>query len=233
MQLAGGVQGRDALDNLAHDLADQGRVGSGALAREALAPGWPRESCQRVMAGSRLSERVDERAGRDHWLGCRRWSVNPNRPPTSPFISKTGGKAVRAEVVEQYRTAEQLHGEEPVFGAAGKELVQRDQVRVRDAGDAAEFLFEEVERGGADAAQGLERDGDAAVPVEGFVNYSHAAFADLANQIEAVRSFELWQAGRHGPVLTSGSRLRQIVQFLRGRNRADGLQCDLHGKSHS
>src|SRR5271163_4619143 len=166
------------------------------------------------MARGRLSKGAGERTG-----GITGWRA---RGRICITLGKSGHledrrKRVCAQVVEQYRTAEQLHGEEPVFGSSGEELVERDEVRVSDAGDAAEFLLEEVERGGADAAQGLERDRDAPVLIEGFVDHPHAALADFANQSEAVGAFDFGQTVRHVPVLTSWARFSRVPSAARAK----------------
>src|SRR5262245_18546186 len=61
---------------------------------------------------------------------------------------------------------------------------------MRNSRQAAELLFEQEQRIGAQVKQGLERDGDIAVAIMGFIHHPHAAFAQLATDDKAGISLE-------------------------------------------
>jgi hypothetical protein len=72
---------------------------------------------------------------------------------------------------------EQLHREEHVV-AGGDELVERDEVGMRDVGEGAELLLEAVEAVGIEPAQRLERHRHLALAIERLVDDTEAAGAD-------------------------------------------------------
>jgi hypothetical protein len=85
---------------------------------------------------------------------------------------------------------DQLHREEPLV-AFRQQLVQRDEVPVRDVGERSEFLLEAVEGGGVDVAQRLQRDRLIPLAIERFVDDAEAAGAEAAADLEACIAGEL------------------------------------------
>jgi hypothetical protein len=91
-----------------------------------------------------------------------------------------------AQVLVEADAGDQLHDDEPFVGAGAlaslvAELVEGDEVRVVEVGDAAKLVFESFDGGGVDRAEGL--DGDLfAARAGGLMDDAHAAVAEHASE---------------------------------------------------
>ena len=97
---------------------------------------------------------------------------------------------VPAHVLRERHPVHQLHREEPLV-AFRQQLVQRDEVRVRDVGQRPELLLESVERGGVDVPECFERDRQAVLAIERLVDDAEAAAAKAASDLESRVAGEL------------------------------------------
>jgi hypothetical protein len=90
------------------------------------------------------------------------------------------------EVGEQVVAVEQLHREEARI-AVDDEIVERDQVGMREVGEAAELALELVDLLDVGVRDGLERDTLTALAVLRFIDHSHAPRADAADHLVSPR----------------------------------------------
>ena len=100
-----------------------------------------------------------------------------------------GGGAFSLEVRKERNAVHELHREEPLLAVA-HELVELGQVGMGQVGERAEFLLEAVDRGGVRLLEHLERDGRAALAIEGLVDRAEGAGPQAALDREPVRSRE-------------------------------------------
>jgi hypothetical protein len=103
--------------------------------------------------------------------------------------------ATDADVRENVRSVEKLHGEEPVALVLG-ELVQGDQVRVRDVCERAKLLLERDQGVRRDPLQRLEGDGPAELHVERLVHDAEAPDADAPHELVSRRPSKLTEVCR-------------------------------------
>lgn len=103
-----------------------------------------------------------------------------------PVGARHVGRAV-PQVGEQIVAVEQLHREEARRGV-DDEIVERDQVRVREIGEAAELALELVDLLDVGIGDGLERDPLAALPILGLIDHPHAACTDAADHLISPRA---------------------------------------------
>ena len=167
MQHARRVQGTDAVDELDQRAAQAIGVGGGGRGR---APG---------AVGA---------AGR----GGRRRGVGRGRE-VAPGEAARWRRA--ADVVQEADALDALHGEEPLL-AVREQLVQRDEVGVRDVGQGAELVLEAIERAVGVGPQHLQRDPRVALAVERFVDDAEGARTQPPLDHEPVRPREGLGVGR-------------------------------------
>ncbi len=118
-------------------------------------------------------------------------------------------EALAADMREEVHAPDQLHRVEGLAKAL-EELVQRDQVGVRELVDRAELALEPQEAVPIDVAQGLERDQLTALAVVGLVDHAHRARAQRAPDLEACACVEPVLQGwcRRQPALRCAARRR-------------------------
>ncbi len=123
-------------------------------------------------------------------LGQRRaqpWLVE-HTLAAPPFVGCVG--RTWAGVLDERRAVDdELHREEPML-TIGQQLIQSDQVFVRDVGQRAELALEAVEVRPFGLAEYLEGDTGRTFAVEGFVDDTEPAFAETPNQLEALGAGE-------------------------------------------
>ncbi len=166
VQHAGGVESRHAIDELRERRAQARLVGRRRTARERL--------------GARLL--------RDG-LGASRHRDGAALGHGGRLVRHAAARLVPDPAPEVDGSLEQLHGEAP-GPAVLEELVERQQVRVRERGEGAELLLEEIERGRILPAHGLERHAVPALAVVDLVDRAHAAGAEQADDGEALGARE-------------------------------------------
>ena len=93
--------------------------------------------------------------------------------------------ALGPDVGEEARAVDDLHREEAVL-RLDEELVEVDQVRVRDVREGPELALEAVERVGVGVRQGLEGDGPIAPAVVGLEDDTHGACAEASADLKAI-----------------------------------------------
>lgn len=99
------------------------------------------------------------------------------------------GGAVAPEVVEDASTLDDLHGEVRLV-AVDEELVQLDQVGVRQPRERAKLFLQVIEVVAAGAAHGLERDHARRLVVVRAIHDPHAASAEDLDGTESRRDRE-------------------------------------------
>ena len=103
-------------------------------------------------------------------------------------VGRRGPVLSEADEAQEIDAFDQLHREEP-DPAVPDQLVQRDEIGMREVRGRAKLLLEEVERGRVKPLHGLERDDFTAVAVVGPIDDAHPALAQLAQKLEVGR---LW-----------------------------------------
>src|SRR5262249_46306116 len=141
-------------------------------------------------------------------------------------------RSAAARLHERLRvlSVDELHREEPA-AALSEELVELDEVRVRELCERSELLLEMVERAPVVPRQRLQRDDGVAFPVERFIDGAEAARAQTPPDLEprggraeplgaevragVERRLASIRAARHAPQ----ERLRRRLRSLRQRAR--------------
>src|SRR6185369_6927485 len=95
--------------------------------------------------------------------------------------------ALAAYVAEEVDALDHLHREEPPV-VDRDELVEGDQVRVRDVRHRAELALEAVERRGVERGEGLERHSLPALVVVDLIDDAKPALPKAALDLEPARS---------------------------------------------
>lgn len=104
---------------------------------------------------------------------------------------------VAADIAEEANTIDTLHREEPE-ALFRQQLVERDQVRVGEVRQGAEFPLKTIEVGRVRRAQHLERHHGATLPIVGLVDDAEAARAEPPEDPEPIVSGELVDGLAHG-----------------------------------
>jgi hypothetical protein len=95
-----------------------------------------------------------------------------------------------AHVVEKVDAIDDLHGEVPLAVVA-KELAKADEVSVLQVLERSELAFEAQECFSRDFTKRLESHAGLGFEVHGLVDDTHPAFAEAANDPEALGGFKL------------------------------------------
>ena len=111
--------------------------------------------------------------------------------PFAALIARIG----RPHVGDNGHAAHELHRKEPV-AAVAQELVERDEIRMRNVGQRPELALEAIKRGSFAVAQELQRHPGGALAIERFVHDAKAAFTQRPNELEALRTGELMERHR-------------------------------------
>ena len=164
---------------------------------------------RRARAGSSCRARW-RRARASRWrptgARCRR------RRPVTPRTQRKNGAPATSSIVKKSLVA------------LGDELVERDEVRVRDVGERAELALEADDGAAVDVAQGLERDHLVALAIERLVDDAHAAGAEAALHGEAAAAeVERAGRGRRGRGQEEGAPPPIISEWRARVNRGEGL----------
>jgi hypothetical protein len=91
---------------------------------------------------------------------------------------------------EKRITPHEVHREEPAR-SVGHQLVELDQIRVRDVGERAEFFLEPIDGGRVRLLEDLQGDRRASIAIEHFVHAAVGAGAEVAQHAETIRPLEL------------------------------------------
>ena len=134
------------------------------------------------------------------------------------------GRSRSAHVIDERRPVDVLHREE-TLPLVDDEVVQRCEVGVRDAGQAAELPLQAKHIGGIPAQQRLERDDLIPRPIVDLVNDAHAADANLAADAVAVGAVEQASGGqRHGREV-----LERLARHPGAGNQQRGIFVEIGG----
>ena len=87
------------------------------------------------------------------------------------------------DVAEEVLALDELHREEDHIALVGYELVQVNEVRVKDVRERPKLLLESIEIVCVEVHQGLERDALLQLAVEYFVDDAHAALTEAAQHL--------------------------------------------------
>ena len=124
-----------------------------------------------------------------------------------------GERELAADVMEEPRAVDELHGEEAVV-SYGDELVERHQVGVDDVGDGPELRLEAEQARGVHPLQGLERHDLPSLEVARAVDDAHPARAEQREHLEATQLHRrIDRAGEQAP---DAARPRRRVRCRRG-----------------
>ena len=106
-----------------------------------------------------------------------------NTPGT--FANEVADLALRAHVGQEALAVDHLHREEAVL-RLDEELVEVDEVGVRDVREGPELALEAVERVGLGVRQRLQGDDAIALAIVGLEHHAHRAGAEAAADLEAI-----------------------------------------------
>ena len=104
----------------------------------------------------------------------------------------------------------QLHGEEPAVFVRD-ELVEGDEVRVRDVGERAELMLEPVQPRRIEVLQRLQRDLAALGEIAGAIDHTHRSRAEPREDLEPRVAAEV--SGVHGVTLRKGAHHTESMQL--------------------
>src|SRR5580704_17640655 len=101
-------------------------------------------------------------------------------------------------MTQEVRAANHLHREEEAIAVGPHELVKADEVRVNDAGERPELLFELVERCGVEVEESLQGDALPALEIARQVDGPNSAAPDAAEHLEPLGPLPVDLLGRSG-----------------------------------